>query len=414
MDTMDTASDPAHTETHDDLHDDIARRAPTMVARRRHFHMHPELSFEEHETAATIAAALHEAGLEVTEGVGKTGVVGLLTGTAPGAESGPTLLVRADIDALPVTEENDVEYRSQAPGKMHACGHDAHTAIALTLADVLANRRGQLAGRVKFAFQPAEEKVGGADPMIADGVMKNPDVDGVIGLHVWSPGPVGDISLQTGSVMASADEIHLIVRGRAGHGAMPHQAIDPVLVAAQIIVALQTLVSREVDPLHTAVLTFGAIHGGTLGNIIADEVVLAGTLRTYDQADRDYLQRRIGEVANGVAGAMRATVDYRVGAGCRVAVNDPQMTDLIRRAAIATIGPEHLPGGDNRISASDDMASFLAAAPGCYFFLGAANAARGITAPHHSPRFDIDEACLPIGVETMARAALEFLAPKGQ
>ena len=412
MDTMDTASDPAHTETHDDLHDDIARRAPTMVARRRHFHMHPELSFEEHETAATIAAALREAGLEVTEGVGKTGVVGLLTGTAPGAGSGPTLLVRADIDALPVTEENDVEYRSLAPGKMHACGHDAHTAIALTLADVLADRRDQLAGRVKFAFQPAEEKVGGADPMIADGVMQNPDVDGVIGLHVWSPGPVGDISLQTGSVMASADEIHLIVRGRAGHGAMPHQAVDPVLVAAQIVVALQTLVSREVDPLHTAVLTFGAIHGGTLGNIIADEVKLAGTLRTYDQADRDYLQRRIGEVANGVASALRATVEYRVGAGCRVAVNDPDMTALIRRAAIATIGLEHLPGGDNRISASDDMASFLAAAPGCYFFLGAANAAKGITAPHHSPRFDIDEACLPIGVETMARAALEFLAPK--
>jgi amidohydrolase len=212
--------------------------------------------------------------------------------------------------------------------------------------------------------------------------------------------------------MASADEIHLTVRGRAGHGAMPHQAVDPVLVAAQIVVVLQTLVSREVDPLHTAVLTFGAIHGGTLGNIIADEVKLAGTLRTYDQADRDYLQRRIGEVANGVAGAMRATVEYRVGAGCRVAVNDPDMTALIRRAAIATIGLEHLPGGDNRISASDDMASFLAAAPGCYFFLGAANAEKGITAPHHSPRFDIDEACLPIGVETMARAALEFLAPQ--
>jgi amidohydrolase len=411
---MDTAADPAQTETpgHDDLHEDIARRVPTMVARRRHFHMHPELSYEEHETAATIAAALREAGLDVTEGVGKTGVVGLLTGTAPGAESGRTLLVRADFDALPVTEENDVEYRSQAPGKMHACGHDAHTAIALTLAEVLADRRDQLVGRVKFAFQPAEEKVGGADPMIADGVMRNPDVDGVIGLHVWSPGPVGDISLQTGSVMASADEIFLTVRGRAGHGAMPHQAIDPVLVAAQIVVALQTLVSREVDPLHTAVLTFGAIHGGTLGNIIADEVALAGTLRTYDQADRDYLQRRIGVVANGVASAMRATVEYRVGAGCRVAVNDPEMTALIRRAASATIGPEHLPGGDNRISASDDMASFLAAAPGCYFFLGAANAAKGITAPHHSPRFDIDEACLPIGVETMARAALEFLAPQ--
>jgi amidohydrolase len=406
---MSTATEPAQ----DELHADIASRLPTMIERRRHYHMHPELSFEESETAASIAETLRAAGLEVTEGVGGHGVVALLQGTAPGTASGRTLLVRADIDALPVLEENDVEYRSQHPGKMHACGHDAHAAIALTLAEVLAARRDQLSGRVKFVFQPAEEKVSGADPMIAAGVMRNPDVDGVIGLHVWSPGPVGDISLQTGAVMASADEIHLTVRGRAGHGAMPHQAIDPVLVAAQIVVVLQTLVSREIDPLHTAVLTFGAIHGGTLGNIIADEIVLAGTLRTYDQADRDYLQRRIGEVANGVASALRATVEYRVGAGCRVAVNDPEMTALVRRAAIATVGLEHLPGGDNRISASDDMASFLAAAPGCYFFLGAANTARGINAPHHSPRFDIDESCLPIGVETMARAALEFLAPKG-
>ncbi|MGE5333951.1 MAG: M20 metallopeptidase family protein [Nitrososphaerota archaeon] len=409
---MDTAAAPTPTDSRDDLHADIAGRFPTMVTRRRHYHMHPELSFEEHETAASIAAALREAGLEVTEGVGGLGVVGLLTGTAPGADSGRTLMIRADIDALPVEEENDVEYRSQTPGKMHACGHDAHIAIGLTLAEVLAARRDQFAGRVKFAFQPAEEKARGADPMIAAGVMHNPEVDGVIGLHVWSPGPVGDISLQAGAIMASADEIFLTVRGRAGHGAMPHQAIDPVIVAAQIIVTLQTLVSREIDPFHPAVITFGAIHGGTAFNVIADKVEIAGTLRTYDQADREYLQRRIGEVASEVAAAMRATVDYRVGAGTLVAVNDEAMTELVRRAATATIGADHLPGGDNRISASDDMASFLAAAPGCYFFLGAANAERGVTAPHHSPRFDIDEACLPIGVETMARAALEFLAPK--
>ena len=408
MDTAPTAAAP----THDDLHDDIASRVPAMVARRRHYHMHPELSFEEHETAASIAAALREAGLEVTEGVGGMGVVGLLTGTAPGAENGRTLLVRADFDALPVTEENDVEYRSQTPGTMHACGHDAHITIGLTLAEVLAARRDQLAGRVKFAFQHAEEKVGGADPMIEAGVMRNPGVDGVIGLHVWSPGPVGDISIQSGAIMASADELFLTVRGRAGHGALPHFSVDPVVVAAQIITALQTLVSREIAPLHTAVLTFGSIHGGTAGNIIADEVKLVGTLRTYDAEDRDYLIRRIGEMAGSVAEAMRATVEFHMGAGCRVAVNDEAMTALVRRAAIATVGADHLPGGDQRISASDDMASFLAAAPGCYFFVGAANAERGITAPHHSPRFDIDEACLPIGVETMARAALEYLAPK--
>lgn len=405
---MGAATEP----THDDLHADITSRIPTMVERRRHYHMRPELSFEEHETAASIAATLRAAGLEVNEGIAGTGVVALLNGTAPGAENGRTLLIRADIDALPVTEENDVEYRSQAPGKMHACGHDAHITIGLTLAEVLAARRDQIAGRVKFAFQPAEEKVGGADPMIAAGVMRNPDVDGVIGLHVWSPGPVGEISLQSGAVMASADEIYVTVRGHAGHGAMPHLSVDPVVVAAQIITALQTLVSREIEPMHTAVLTFGAIHGGTATNIIADEVALSGTLRTYDQADREYMQRRIAEVASGVATAMRATVEFRVGPGCRVAVNDETMTALVRRAAIATVGADHLPGGDQRISASDDMASFLAEAPGCYFFVGAANADRGIASPHHSPRFDIDEGCLPIGVETMTRATLEYLAPK--
>jgi amidohydrolase len=394
-----------------DLKSDIARRRPALVALRRSIHRLPELSFEEHETAAHIAHRLHELGLEVREGIGGTGVVGLLHGTAPGSETGRVLLVRADIDALPVTEENDVEYASERPGKMHACGHDGHVAIALTLAELLANRRDALYGTVKFAFQPAEERIGGALKMIHDGVMENPHVDGVIGLHLWTPLPVGIVSVAAGAVFSSGDFLTLKVRGRGGHGAMPHLSVDPIVVAAQIVVALQTLVSREISPFHPAVVTFGMISGGTAINVIADEVELQGTLRTYDPDDREHLRRRIGEVATEVARGMRAEVEYEVTGGCPACVNDAAVSELVRRAAIATVGEQGVPGGDQRQAASDDMAFFLEAAPGCYFFVGASNAEKGINAPHHSPRFDIDEDALAIGVEVLARATLESLRP---
>ena len=394
----------------DDLKVEIARRKPALVELRRHFHAHPELSFEEHETARTIAARLREVGLEVTEGVGGTGVVGLLRGTADGASDGKTLLVRADIDALPVAEANDVPYRSQTPGAMHACGHDGHTAIALTLAELLADRRERLRGNVKLAFQPAEERVGGAAPMIRDGVMENPRVDAVIGLHLWSPTHVGDVVVQAGPFFASADMFRLTIRGRGGHGAMPHLNVDPVVAAAQIVVATQTLVSRETSPFHTAVVTFGEIHGGTASNIVADEVRLSGTIRAYDAQDREHLLRRLGEVAHGIATSLRAEAEYEIGPGCQACVNDAAITELVRRAAEAAVGAERIAAGDGRQSVSDDMALFLDAAPGCYFLVGAGNPERGIKAPHHSPRFDIDEDCLPIGVEVLARAALEYLA----
>lgn len=296
-------------------------------------------------------------------------------------------------------------------GVMHACGHDGHIAIALTLAELLAGRREALRGAVKFAFQPAEERVGGAVQMIADGVMRDPDVDAVMGLHLWTPVPVGDVSVQAGAVFASADGLRLRVRGRGGHGAMPHLSVDPIVAAAEIVVAIQTLVSREISPFHPAVVTFGSISGGTAFNIIADKVELQGTLRAYDAADREHLRQRIGEVARAVAEGLRAEVDYELTVGCSACVNDAAMAALVRRAAEATVGPERVPGGDQRQAASDDMSAFLEAAPGCYFFVGAGNVARGITAPHHSPRFDIDEDALPIGLEVLARTALEYLAP---
>jgi amidohydrolase len=396
-------------KTADNLKTEIAARTKDLVAWRRHFHQHPELSFEERETAAEIAAHLRGLGIEVEEGVGGGyGVVGLLRGTAEGAEQGKTLAVRADTDALPITELTETEYTSQRPGVMHACGHDGHIAIGMTLASLLAARRDRLHGTVKFVFQPAEERMAGAEPMVNAGVMRG--VDAVIGLHLWSPMAAGDVAMQPGVFWASADELHLTIRGRGGHGGMPHLNVDPVVVTAQIITALQTLVSREINPLHGAVLTFGAIHGGTLGNVVADEVKLVGTLRAYDPADRDFLLRRIGEVARGIAEGMRATADFKPGLSCPPIVNDPQITTLMQRAAEAALGPEHVLGGDQRLPVSDDMACFLQEVPGCYAVVGAGNTARGITAPNHNARFDLDEVCLSVGLEVLARTALEFLA----
>ncbi|HEX8995222.1 MAG TPA: amidohydrolase [Ktedonobacterales bacterium] len=395
----------------DALAADVAQRQERMVELRRYFHQRPELSFEEHETAAEIARRLRAMGLEPTEGVGGAGVVALLRGQAQSDRPARTLLLRADIDALPVTEEVDHPWRSQRAGVMHACGHDGHIAIALTLAELLMERREQLHGAAQFVFQPAEERIAGALAMIADGVTREPKVDATLGLHLWTPIPVGQVSVQAGAVFSSADELYLRVRGRGGHGSMPHLSVDPIVVAAEIITALQTLVSREVSPFHPAVVTFGSIHGGSAMNIIADSVELQGSLRAYDAADRELLRRRIGEVARGVAESMRAEVDYEVRGGCPACVNDAEMAELTRRAAIATVGAEHVPGGDQRQAASDDMAYFLDAAPGCYFFVGAGDPERGINAPHHSPRFDIAEESLSIGVETLARATLEYLAP---
>lgn len=395
----------------DEIAVDVAARENRLVALRRWYHQRPELSFEERETAAEIARTLREAGWDVREGVGGTGVTGLLSGAAPGEQPGRALLVRADIDALPVHEESDHPWRSERDGVMHACGHDGHIAIALSLAELLAARRGEFHGTVKLAFQPAEERIGGALAMLADGVMRDPEVDATIGLHLWTPVDVGTVSVAAGPVFSSADEIHLRVRGRGGHGAMPHLAVDPVVVTAQIIVALQTLVAREVSPFHPAVVTFGSITGGSAFNVIADAVELRGTLRAYDPADRELLRRRIGEVARGVAEGLRASVEYEVRGGCPACVNDETMAALVRRAAVATVGAARVPEGDQRQAASDDMAYFLEGAPGCYFFVGAGDPARGADAPHHSPRFDIAEPSLAIGLETLARATLDYLRP---
>ncbi len=251
-----------------------------------------ELAHQEQLTAALVAEQLRQSGLAVTEEVGGTGVVGLLAGTAGGEGTQRTLLVRADMDALPITEANEVEYVSRAAGKMHACGHDGHVAIALTLADLLMHRRDQLRGTVKFVFQPAEEQASGAAPMLADGVMRDPDVDAVIGLHLWSPTHVGNVAIQEGPFFASADAITLTVRGRGGHGAMPHQTVDPIAVAAQIVTAAQTLVSREISPLQPAVVTFGSIHGPCARTATRSARTCCGASASWRRASRAPCVRR--------------------------------------------------------------------------------------------------------------------------
>ncbi|MDI3339690.1 MAG: amidohydrolase [Sphaerobacter sp.] len=383
---------------------EVERITSDLIADRRYFHQHPELGFQEENTARVVAERLRALDLEVQTGVAKTGVVGVLRGARPGR----TVLLRADMDALPIEEENDVPYRSQNPGVMHACGHDAHTAILLGVARILAGMRAEIAGTVKFAFQPAEELVSGAKPMIEAGVMENPRVDACFGLHVWQDLPVGVIGVRSGPLMASGDHFHAVVRGRSAHAAQPHLGIDATLVACQAVVALQSLVSREVDPLQAAVVTVGQLHAGTAHNIIAGQAEFAGTVRTFDADVRRQLSERVPALIRAVAAVMGATAEVEYRFGVPATVNDPAMTAIVRAAASEVVGAEHVVEATPTMG-SEDMSFFLEAAPGCYFFAGSRNDGAGKTGGHHHPRFDIDEQVLPIGVETLVRATLAYL-----
>jgi amidohydrolase len=391
----------------DQLKSDIDELVPDMVALRRDLHEHPELAFEEVRTSGIVAQRLRSLGLEVQTGVAKTGVVGLLRGSAsqPGAK---TIAIRADMDALPIYEMNEIDYRSTIDGKMHACGHDGHTSIALAVADILSKRRAELTGNVKFIFQPAEEAIGGAEPMVKEGAMEG--VDGIIGLHLISDYPTGRVGVRSGTIFASADKFVLTVRGKGGHAAMPETAVDPIVVAAYIITALQTLISRETSPFSPAVITIGKVEAGTAFNIIPETAELHGTMRAFSAEHREKMLRRISEVALGVASAMGASCDVSVLGGCPPCTNDASMTEVVQLAAVASVGEEKVDNGEEVMTTgSDDMAAFLNAVPGCYFIVGAKNESKGAAYPHHHPRFNVDEDAMPIGVEVLTRAALDFL-----
>ncbi len=386
--------------SNDDIAHAIQARKPDLVALRRKLHAIPEFGFKETQTADVIATRLRTAGLTVQTGVGKTGVVGTLDSGRPG----PTLMVRADIDGLPVNELTGLPFAS-INGAMHACGHDGHITAAIGAADILAGMKTKLRGKVVFAFQPAEEIVSGALAMETDGLFKTTKPDRVIGLHLWNQLPMGTIGINRGTVFASADAFRLTVTGRGGHGALPHLAVDPVVAAAQVIATAQTVVSREVSPNEMGVLTFGQVHGGSASNVIADRVVTEGTIRAYKPEVRRLIFDALQRVAAGVASGLRCEVKFEHLFGSPPVINNAGVADWLAGHAAAVVGEENVSPHDP-VSVGDDMAEFLNRVPGCYFLLGASKVG---AEPHHNARFDFDEACLPVGAEVFVRAAVDFL-----
>jgi amidohydrolase len=376
-----------------------------MVEWRRALHRHPELGFEEHRTAAFIAERLRSLGLEVRTEIARTGVVGVLR--APEA-AGPAVLLRSDMDALPVQEIEGREYGSRVPGKMHACGHDGHMAMLLGAATVLCEHRDELRRDVVFCFQPAEEGQGGAREMLDAGILQDTGTGSAYAVHLWSPFPAGTIHMRSGPTMAAQDEFAARVIGRGGHGALPHRAVDPVVAAAHAITALQTVVARTVDPVAAAVVTVGSVHGGSAPNVIPDEVSLRGTLRSFSEEVRETLRERVGELFDGTARAHGCVPDLHFEPGFPAVVNDLPATARAREIAIEVVGEENV-AEHPPMAASEDFAYFLREVPGTFIFLGAGNEERGITAPHHSAEFDIDESALPRGAELLARLALRGL-----
>jgi amidohydrolase len=390
------------------LRNDIDEIMPGVVADRRDFHEHPELAFQEVRTAGIVADRLRALGVEdVRTGIAGTGVTGLIRGTKAGG--GRTVLLRADMDALPIHEENDVPYCSQHPGVMHACGHDAHTAMLLGTARLLMERRAELAGTVKLLFQPAEESPpGGAKPMIEAGVLEEPKVDAAFGIHIHQDAPVGVIKLRPGPAMAAADRFHVLIRGKGGHGAKPHLTVDPIVIGAQIVTALQTLVARAVDPTDEAVVTVGTFKAGEAFNVIPETAELGGTVRTFNAKNRDFLEERIETLARGIAQAMGAEVEVAYTRGYPATVNDPAMTELVRQEAAKVVGEENVQQPPLMMGA-EDFSYFLERVPGAFWFVGSQNPERGLVWGHHHPRFDVDEVAMAIGMETMVNVALRYL-----
>lgn len=389
------------------IHPTIAKLEKRIIALRRRFHQHPELSFQEVETARSILAELKGLDLEVRHPVARTGIVTILRNGA-----GPCIALRADMDALPIQETGDLPYKSVNDGVMHACGHDGHMAILLGALLALENRRDLWRGTLKFIFQPAEEGPAGARHMVEEGVLKEPKVKAIFGLHLWNYQDLGTIGVKSGPVMAAADRFTITVRGKGGHGAMPQGTVDAVIVAAQLVVSLQSIVSRNVNPLESGVVTVGQIHGGDNFNIIADEVTLTGTARAYREEDRQLIKSRIGAICDGTAASHGAVIELDYQDGYPPTVNDPAMTELTAQAARKVVGAGV--GDPFRSMGGEDMAYFLQEVPGCFFFIGSAKPEhRKATVPHHCSHFDFDERALAVGTSVFVEIIQALLPPGG-
>lgn len=388
-----------------------AKRAePEIIETRRKIHQRPELSYHEARTARLVAQRLESLGIVVRTGVGGTGVVGLLKGAKPGK----VVALRADMDALPVEETSDVPFRSKVEGVMHACGHDTHVAMLLGAARILAENRDSLQGSVKFLFQPAEEHGGrgGAKPMIEDGAMAKPRVDYVFGLHIGNIPKSGEFGVREGAMMAAPDRFNVRVVGKGGHGSAPHETVDPIYVAAQVILALQGVSGRMIDPVRPFVITIGSVHSGTKENIIPDEATMLGTIRTMDEATRRKAKAKVTKVVKGVARAFgaRAEVEFEKDA-YPVTINNPAATR--KAAAILKTIPGTRVRRMEAILGGEDFSRFLQKAPGMFYWLGTGNPAKGCVHPNHSSKFKVDEDVLKYGVASLALLAYEFAKPKG-
>ncbi|MBK8784063.1 MAG: amidohydrolase [Anaerolineales bacterium] len=383
---------------------------PYTQAMRRDFHVHPELGFKEIRTGGIVAKELEALGIEVTKGVGKTGVVGFLEGAKPG----PTVLLRFDMDALPITEDTNAEYTSENAGVMHACGHDGHTAMGLTVAKILNEYKNELAGNVKFCFQPSEEgfngeECGGAEMMMRDGVLDSPKVDMTLSMHLWNEMPLGWVNVASGPVMAGAEEFHIKLTGKGGHGAAPHTTIDPVTAAMQIINALQTVVSRNVSPLDTAVVSVTSVDIGTAFNVIPQEAKFGGTIRTFDLNVRKLVIERIEKITHGIAEAMGCKAELKIVRVTPAVANNASITEKVQATARHTLPNANLDTSGYLTMGAEDMAFMQEKVDGCYFFIGSNNKDKNLDYSHHHPKFDFDEQALVNGAALMASAAADLL-----
>ncbi len=377
----------------------------SVVADRRAIHRRPELAYQEHETAALVESRLRELGIPMRSGVAGTGIIGLIEGARPGR----TVLLRADMDALPILEESAAGHASTNPGVMHACGHDAHTAVLLGAARILVERRQDLAGCVKLMFQPAEEGGAGAMRMIEQGLLEDPEVDAAFMLHAAHQLYAGQVATAAGPMLAGADAFTITVEGTGGHASRPSTTVDPVVVGAHVVTALQTLVSRETPPEEQAVVTLGSFTAGTAPNVIPDRALIRGTIRTYSDELMALLERRLEETAQGVAGALRAGARVEYHMHYPPTVNDPAMAELLAGAARSALGAEAVLEAEP-LMAAEDFSFVLQRVPGAMLSLGVRARDWSEMRPGHTPRFDMDEAALPIGVAALTSVALDFLS----
>lgn len=385
------------------MKDEISRMVegltPQIIEWRRNFHRYPEVAFQEKRTSKVIRTFLESLGLPVT-GMAGTG----LRATIQGRPGGQTVAIRSDIDALPIQEEGDKDYSSQNPGATHACAHDGHMAIVMGAAQLLSQLKDNFKGSVVFLFQPSEERIpGGAKQMIEEGALE--DVNAIFGLHLWQPLATGMVGVVEGPMMAQPDAFTIIVKGKGGHGSMPHQTVDPILVASQLVINIQSIVSRSIDPLKPAVVSFGTIKGGTIYNIIPQKVTLTGTVRSFDAEVQNIAEKRLKEIIEKTCAAFGATAEFKYESGYPPVVNDAEMVKFVEKITARTLGEDKIAAIDP-VMGGEDFAYYLEEVPGAFFFFGIGD---GMEFPHHHPRFDLDERALPLATQLMVNLAFDYL-----